>query len=745
MVWRGMFDAALPILKDPILTSSQDDHISRLALLAVALAHLQRFSDADATLRRAEQLCQDRNYASCGDILRARGILSLEHGDFPMARDFFLRSLAFARAHHDKPLETTALLNLGSAYLHEERYDEAVDWTTSAYRAGLALGDENRVQGAIGNLGWAYFGLGDLDRALELFLDAEARAARLGNIPQQINWVNTTADVYFSRGELSRSISSYLRALELARKIGSKEYTINALEELSHVLADTGNLSAAEGYLNQLEPLVLLGGNRLDALEIELAKGRIALIQHQDPEAERRFRIVEDNPASQISMRLGAEHGLAQLYESENNIPAADKMYRAALATFDSARDRLKNEDSKLPFLANATTIYDDYIHLLVAQGQPELALRIADQSRAQTLAQGLGVTTTKAADLRPEEVARKTGSTLLFYWLGEKQSYLWAITPRRTLIYTLPPQRDIANTVERYRKTLLGIGDPIDNSDPDGTALYRMLVAPASEVLRPDAKFIVLTDGVLSLLNFETLIVPTLHPHYLIEDAAITSAPSLHLLAAANSSAAGVHKLLLLGDAISSNPDYPDLPMAFTEMKQIEQHFDAQNQTVLAREQASPAAYLAVNPQKFGYIHFVAHGVASRTDPLDSAIILSPSSAAEDSFKLHAREIIQHPIHADLVTVSACYGSGTRSYAGEGSIGLAWAFLRAGAHNVIGALWEVSDESTPELMDRLYAGLQKGESPSIALHQAKLTMLHSQKEFRKPFYWAPLQIYTGL
>jgi CHAT domain-containing protein len=63
----------------------------------------------------------------------------------------------------------------------------------------------------------------------------------------------------------------------------------------------------------------------------------------------------------------------------------------------------------------------------------------------------------------------------------------------------------------------------------------------------------------------------------------------------------------------------------------------------------------------------------------------------------------------------------------------------------VIGALWEVSDESTPELMDRLYAGLQKGESPSIALHQAKLTMLHSQKEFRKPFYWAPLQIYTGL
>jgi CHAT domain-containing protein len=248
-----------------------------------------------------------------------------------------------------------------------------------------------------------------------------------------------------------------------------------------------------------------------------------------------------------------------------------------------------------------------------------------------------------------------------------------------------------------------------------------------------------------LSRLNFETLIVPTPKPHYLIEDATITSAPSLRLLASTNSASPERGKLLLLGDAISPNPDYPDLPMAASEMKQIEQHFDLRNRAVFAREQASPAAYLAARPQSFAYIHFVAHGVASRTDPLDSAIILSQSSTAEDSFKLHARDIIQHPIHARLVTISACYGSGTRSYAGEGPIGLAWAFLRAGAHNVIGALWEVSDESTPQLMGSLYEGLERGLAPKAALRQAKLALLHSQKQFRKPFYWAPLQLYTGL
>jgi len=67
---------------------------------------------------------------------------------------------------------------------------------------------------------------------------------------------------------------------------------------------------------------------------------------------------------------------------------------------------------------------------------------------------------------------------------------------------------------------------------------------------------------------------------------------------------------------------------------------------------QATPAAYLASSPEQFSYIHFVAHGTASRLSPLDSAIVLSkivlsktvlsktaPSegNAEVDSFKLYA------------------------------------------------------------------------------------------------------------
>jgi CHAT domain-containing protein len=220
-------------------------------------------------------------------------------------------------------------------------------------------------------------------------------------------------------------------------------------------------------------------------------------------------------------------------------------------------------------------------------------------------------------------------------------------------------------------------------------------------------------------------------------------------MLAAAKPMHAVNRNLLLLGDAVSPGEDYPELPYASVEMKQIERHFSPHDQVVFGRGQATPEAYLGSNPKTFSYIHFVSHGVASRMDPLDSAIILSrtPSqtTAQEDSFKLYAREVMRHRIDARLVTISACYGSGTRAYAGEGLVGLSWAFLRAGAHNVVGALWEANDESSPQLMDSMYQGLQEGKAPEAALRTAKLALLHSQNKFRKPYYWAPFQIYTRL
>jgi CHAT domain-containing protein len=99
--------------------------------------------------------------------------------------------------------------------------------------------------------------------------------------------------------------------------------------------------------------------------------------------------------------------------------------------------------------------------------------------------------------------------------------------------------------------------------------------------------------------------------------------------------------------------------------------------------------------------------------------------------------------LHADLVTVSACRGAGQRAYSGEGLVGFAWAFLHAGARHVIAGLWDVNDQSTAGLMNSLYRELAAGKRPADALRTAKLAMIESKGNLKKPYYWAPFQLYT--
>jgi CHAT domain-containing protein len=92
---------------------------------------------------------------------------------------------------------------------------------------------------------------------------------------------------------------------------------------------------------------------------------------------------------------------------------------------------------------------------------------------------------------------------------------------------------------------------------------------------------------------------------------------------------------------------------------------------------------------------------------------------------------------------VSACRSAGERAYSGEGLVGFAWAFLRAGASRVIAGLWDVDDRSTAELMDSLYARMAAGDTAPRALRAAKLSLLTKAGTYAKPYYWGPFQVFT--
>ena len=741
-----LLDSALP----PGLGTG-DLAIKQKTLQGSAYVLLGRFADADQNLQAADVLSDKLHSPLAGEIARARGVLKRRQNDLDSADRFFRQSLELARQQHDTHLEMTDLLNLGVVASEREHYDQSIDWSNGVYQTSQLLHDRHTGQVALGNLAWAYYKMGDFDKALAFYQEAENTARALGAVYDQIGWLNNIGLVYYQLNQLPAAEDYYRQSLALAQKTENPEQIIEALTDLAFVSVQKGQLAEAQQYGEQAFEKAHARNDRVSELYPLLVRGQVAAGRGDHKQAEEIFHEVAKDPKSDLSLRWQAQNDLAKLYEQENRYADADKQYQFALATIEKARDSLQHEEFKLPFQANAAHLYDDYIRFLVAQKKDQRALQAADYSRARTLAEGLGVlpknsgTDMPEPEKNPQQIARHAHATILFYWLGRERSYLWAITANRITRYPLPPAAEIDAAVQRYRKALLRWQDVLKTANADGSYLYDTLVGPAQKLIAPNSRVILITDGSLDSLNFETLLAPGPPLHYWLEDATVLSASSLRVLAASQiHREQGTGRLLLIGDAPSASPEYAPLPNAMREMENVGNHFAAGGRNTYSRDRATPAAYLESDPGQFSFIHFVAHATASKLSPLDSAIVLSRSSAEQDSFKLYARDITQHSLNATLVTISSCYGAGDKAYSGEGLVGLSWAFLRAGAHNVIGALWEVSDASTATLMDRLYDGLKRGQPPDAALRSAKLSLLHSDEVVRKPFYWAPFQLYTG-
>jgi CHAT domain-containing protein len=756
---------ALTLLSsEPEPPSSGDLAVQLQRVEAVAYALTRNFPEAQKRLTNAERLCVASDSPACASVPLARGWVDMLLGDFLSAHRLFEDGRISARKNGNQFLEASALVNLSWSALQLAHLDEVLDLGNDALQIAAPKDFAGVAQKALGNMGWAYYRLGDREKAAEKFLEARAQAEKLGDISDELKWILDNGYVHLDNRDYAAAERSFRQSLDLAEKLPSREDILNALQSLAFVCEQTGRLEEAKRYADDALSMAQTDKNGRDIVYARLVQGRVSARLHDTELAKNNFLFVAESKDTPVFLKWEAERSLARLYEDENQSASAEGEYRAALNTFETARSELKHEDSRLPFLSNASRIYDDYVHFLVAQGRSIEALQVADYSRGRTLAEGLGLlqkseTSFKPAALDAPAVARRASGVILFYWLGEKQSYLWAITAQKSSLFTLPPGSEIDAAVARYREALAGPQDALASADRDGQSLYRTLISPAQALLKKDAKVFVIPDGSLNNLNFETLLVPEARPeakpsepkspepklHYWIEDVTVANASSLLVLAAARPDKEKHERnLLLVGNSVAPNGKYPQLAQAAAQMESVGRRFPAAEEKILTQEAATPPAYLASNPERFSYIHFVAHGMASRLSPLDSAIVLSKSSAEDDSFKLYARDIIGHPLRAELVTISACYSSGERSYSGEGLVGLSWAFLHAGAHNVIGALWEVADNSTELLMDKFYDELQKGKSPDAALRAAKLSLLHNSA-YHNPFYWAPFQLYARL
>jgi CHAT domain-containing protein/Flp pilus assembly protein TadD len=750
LIWQGNNGDALLFLQQPLPSQTNlESQVRQKAFLAIAQARLGHLDQAGQTIVDAEKQCPEGPLRIETDT--ARGTIEVQLGNFDDAERAFQSALTVARQNANQFLETQALVNLGVVSMQEVHYEDALQRFTDGSNVARLIGAKLLLQKAVGNIGWIYYKTGDFQRSLVNYDEAEKQAVELGVPIDQGLWLNNAGQSEYRLGDLAAARSFYERALGLAQSIQNQKQILDLHVDLGYLLLQLNDVSAAEAHIHEATRLAALRRNNRAELNPMLLEALLLNAKGDRAGATEILLELDKRAAELPTVQWDSESNLARIYADTGKRIEADRWFRRAIDTFQLSRASLTSVDSTLPFLANGRDLYTGYSDYLIQEHKPEKALSVIDESRAESLADGLHLSRTErkgqpSYELNTRAIVARVQATILVYSLRPKASYLWVITPARQQFFQIAGSETILPLVQQHSKMIMESKDLLSQPDTPGRKLYDALVAPAQGLIKKDSRVFIVADDALSGLNFETLQTPGNDSHYWIEDVAITNAKSLQLLSmrAPRQPHYADRRILLMGDPVYRKDEYTELPNAATEVAKIASHFASDRRTVITGPQASPEAYQLAHAGEFSYIHFVAHATANMSSPLDSAVVLSSDHDNATIYKLYARDILKQNLNADLVTVSSCYGSGIRDYSGEGLVGLAWAFLRAGSHHVIGAMWDVSDVSTPMLMDRLYGELANGIQPDEALRTAKLAMIHSNGVFRKPLYWAPFQLYSG-
>ena len=751
LVSRSDPKTALALLNGdlPPALLSTDIAVRKLLYQGISYRYLQQNQEAEQKLIEAEHLATSLHSRYLCNVLIARAQLQVDQEQYTAAEANFNRAIALAKDFGLQEQEASAQVDLARVSGKQNHFDEAIDRNQRALETARALKMNGLEATILGNLGWAYFELGDYQNSLRYYKEGAEFSERIGLKGYSAYWYAGLANTYMALHQYADADALSKLTLDRARKLADAETITACLNTLAEVGLRANRLDEAAAYNREAMQMEQTGLDHFGIRESTLLSGRIETGKKHFAEGERLFRQVSEDLGAETALKWEVHARLAELYDAENKPALAEVEFRHSIDTIEAARSSIDRDDSRLSYLSGGIEFYDDYVDFLTRRNRPIDALRIAELSRARMLLEGLSegqkATPPRAIPtLQPQQIAKRYQATLLFYWVGPDHSYLWAITPTRVECLTLPKAADLEPLVKSYSKTIRDLLDPQGAGSADGQKLYAMLVEPARGFFPKDGRIILLPDPVLSALNFETLIVPGTTPHFWVDDVTLTNASSLTLLSSAARRPSSKDRSLLLVGNTEPVDLFPALAKAPQEMHLVESYFPAAKREVLEGKEATPEAFLLSHPERYAYIHFVTHGTASITRPLDSAVILSKSG---DSYKLYARDIIRHPLSAELVTISACEGAGGRAYSGEGLVGLSWAFLRAGAHHVVGALWEVNDSAAPQIMDSFYAEMSQGKDPASALRAAKLGLLHNKDPevvFKKPFYWAPFQLYAG-
>ncbi len=711
----------------------------------------------------------DKQHAS-----RAQGNLGLgcqSRGDFACALAAHLRALEL------DPTNTSALANIGLVHGYQGESALALDDFRRAAaidrKAGDAIGEAadylqaGEVQteagderGALASFAAARgpfekagaqeeFGELEIARAeLELRCKrvraaigfAESAVKRLGahgSLGLLMDALNSLSEARLAAGQPDAALAAAERALEIARRLDS-------LSALRQSWIGIGKAREARGEVTQA---VAAFDSAIDAIERQ--RERVAgdesnrqqfFEQFQEPyhrllaiavrkgDLATAFQVGEQARARVLADVLHGGHRIGErlLSPAERELEAtAERAVRLLEAERDAQPEgappgdvAARLEEARRQLGATRTALFNSHPELRLARGESNI---VAPEDLAPLLADG---------------------SVALAFTVTERATFVFVLErgagPAVALrVVTMP------TGAATWRARVTAFRGRLARRDlgaaHDGAALFTELLGPLRAELRGRSRVYLVPDGALWELPFAALQPKA--GRYLIEDSALTLAPSLSALMAwrerkAPPASAHDRDLLAIGRSDFAG-GLPRLAGAESQARAVAALYGSNRGEVLVGDDAREGEVKRALGH-FRVLHFATHGVLEPASPLYSALLLAPESAdATEDGRLEARELLELDLPADLAVLAACDTARGRIAAGEGVIGLSWALSVAGVRNTVVSLWSVDAASTGDLLVEFQRRARDGESYADALRAAALSRLRDPRT-RHPFYWAP-------
>jgi CHAT domain-containing protein len=361
----------------------------------------------------------------------------------------------------------------------------------------------------------------------------------------------------------------------------------------------------------------------------------------------------------------------------------------------------------------------------------------------------------------------------LLEYSLGERRSFLWAVTRDSLDVFILPSAdrlESLAGTVAR-----LSAGYQARLRDPRKEQSYRRalqdlsraLLAPLTSKLA-NKRILVVPSGVLQYVPFAALPLPAAAsfdaPPLGIQNdiAVLPSASVLSELRGMRDKRVPTRSVLVFADPVfdSQDPRVPakprsanvGIPLARLPFSRNEASWVAGAAPAGsgARQalglDANRATLMAADTGSYRYLHFATHYLIDEIHPEQSGLVLSlvDGKGLPDIGLIRLDDLYAGlpQLSCELVTISACSSALGKVRKGEGIVNVARAFFYAGSPRVLLSLWTCEDRAAADLMNLFYQALFRGSPPATALRTARKALWDRGGRWRDPYFSAGFMLY---